>query len=67
MPAVFLNACPRLRASAALAALARLYFGLAIWRRGPQDVPAVGILLPLTIAAYVLLSALVGELLLPGH
>jgi hypothetical protein len=29
--------------------------------------PAVGILLPLTIAAYVLLSALVSELLLPGH
>jgi hypothetical protein len=54
---------PRLPASAALAALARLYIALAIWRRGPQDVPAVGILLPLTIGAYVLLSVLVGELL----
>jgi hypothetical protein len=47
----------------AFAALARLYCGLAIWRRGPQDVPAVGILLPLTIGAYVLLSALVAGLL----
>jgi len=42
-----------------------LYFQIAIWRRGPQDVPAVGILLPLTIVAYVLLSALLGQLLPP--
>ena len=55
----------RPRASTDLAALARLYFAIAIWRRGPQDLPAVGILLPLTIAAYVLLSAAVGALL-PG-
>jgi hypothetical protein len=53
----------RPRTSTDLAALARLYFAIAIWRRGPQDLPAVGILLPLTIAAYVLLSAAVGELL----
>lgn len=53
----------RPRTSVDLAALARLYFAIAIWRRGPQDLPAVGILLPLTIAAYVLLSAAVGELL----
>jgi hypothetical protein len=53
----------RPRASTDLAALARLYFAIAIWRRGPQELPAVGILLPLTIAAYVLLSATVGELL----
>jgi hypothetical protein len=53
----------RPRTSADLAALARLYFAIAIWRRGPQDLPAIGILLPLTIAAYVLLSAAVGELL----
>jgi hypothetical protein len=50
----------RPRISADLAGLARLYFAIAIWRRGPQDLPAVGILLPLTIAAYVLLSAAVG-------
>jgi hypothetical protein len=48
-----------------LARLALLYLRIAIWRRGPQDVPAVGILLPLTIAAYVLLSALIGQLLPP--
>ncbi|MFI4913634.1 MAG: hypothetical protein ACHQAR_00345 [Steroidobacterales bacterium] len=40
-----------------LSALARLYFDIAIWRRGPQDVPAVGILLPFTIAVYFLLNA----------
>lgn len=57
----------RPRASADVAALARLYFAIAIWRRGPQDLPAVGILLPLTIAAYVLLSAAVGALLPSLH
>jgi hypothetical protein len=56
---------PRPRTSSALAALLRLYCQIAIWRQGPQDLPAVGILLPLTIAAYVLISALMGELLPP--
>jgi len=51
------------RTSTGLAALARLYFAIAIWRRGPQDLPAIAILLPLTIAAYVLVSAIVGGLL----
>jgi hypothetical protein len=44
-----------------------LYWQIATWRRGPQDVPAVGILLPLTITAYVLLSALFGALLPAVH
>jgi hypothetical protein len=57
----------RPRTSADLAALARLYFAIAIWRRGPQDLPAVGILLPLTIAAYVLLSCAVGAVLPALH
>jgi hypothetical protein len=57
----------RPRTSTDLVALARLYFAIAIWRRGPQDLPAVGILLPLTIAAYVLLSAAVGVLLPALH
>jgi hypothetical protein len=56
---------PRLRTGRALLALLRLYGYIAIWRRGPQDLPAVGILLPLTIAAYVLLSALLSVLLPP--
>jgi hypothetical protein len=43
--------------------LARLYVAIALWRRGPQDLPAVGILLPLTIAAYVLISVALGEAL----
>ena len=47
--------------------MARLYLAIAIWRRGPQELPAVGILLPLTIAAYVLLSAAVGESLPSMH
>jgi hypothetical protein len=51
------------RPGAALAALLRLYVDIALWRRGPQDVPAVGILLPLTVAAYVLLSTAIGEAL----
>src|SRR5580704_3476863 len=50
---------------AQLLALLRLYGYIAIWQRGPQDLPAVGILLPLTIGAYVLVSAVVGALL-PG-
>jgi hypothetical protein len=55
------------RTSVGLAGLARLFFAIAIWRRGPQDLPAVGILLPLTIGAYVLVSALVGTALPPLH
>lgn len=43
--------------------LARMYLDIALWRRGPQDLPAVGILLPLTIAAYVLISVALGEAL----
>jgi hypothetical protein len=43
--------------------LLALYLDIAMWRRGPQDVPTVGILLPLTIGAYVLLSILLGEAL----
>lgn len=46
-----------------LLTLARLYVDIALWRRGPQDLPAVGILLPLTMLAYVLISVGVGEAL----
>jgi hypothetical protein len=46
-----------------LCTLARMYFDIALWRRGPQDLPAVGILLPLTIGAYVLISVALGEAL----
>ncbi len=54
---------PRIRTSAGIAALGRLYLDIAVWRRGPQDVPAAGILLPLTIGVYILLSAAAGALL----
>jgi hypothetical protein len=47
---------------AVVSALARLYFDIAIWRRGPQHVPAVGILLPFTIAVYILVNALLSGL-----
>jgi hypothetical protein len=43
--------------------LARMYVDIALWRRGPQDLPAVGILLPLTIAAYMFISVALGEAL----
>jgi hypothetical protein len=43
--------------------LARMYVAIALWRRGPQDLPAIGILLPLTMAAYVLISVALGEAL----
>jgi hypothetical protein len=46
-----------------LLTLARRYVDIALWRRGPQDLPAVGILLPLTILAYVLISVALGEAL----
>jgi hypothetical protein len=36
---------------------------IAWCRRGPQDLPAVGILLPITMGAYVLLSLAVGAIL----
>jgi hypothetical protein len=51
----------------ASARLALLYWRIAIWRRGPQDLPAEGILLPLTIAAYVPISARSGQPLAVGH
>jgi len=41
----------------ALAALARLYFDIAIWRRGPADVPGVALLLWLTVAVYIAVTA----------
>jgi hypothetical protein len=41
---------------APLTALVRLYFDIAICRRGPQQVPAVGILLPITLIAYFLVT-----------
>jgi hypothetical protein len=47
----------------ALGALLRLYFDIAIWRRGPADVPAVPILLWLTVAAYAALTALLSATL----
>jgi hypothetical protein len=36
--------------------LVRMYFAIALSRRGPQDLPAVGILLPLTSPAAVSVS-----------
>jgi hypothetical protein len=52
----------------ALGALARLYFDIAIWRRGPAEVPGVPLLLWLTVAAYVALTALLSAVLgLPGN
>jgi hypothetical protein len=42
--------------------LVRMYVAIAFGRRGPQDLPAVGILLPLTMAAYVLVSVAAGAL-----
>jgi hypothetical protein len=47
---------------AVLSALARLYFDIAVWRRGPQHVPAVGILLPFTVLVYVLVNAMLSTL-----
>jgi hypothetical protein len=46
-----------------LLTLARMYLDIALWRRGPQDLPAVGILLPLTALAYLLISIGLGEAL----
>ena len=51
----------------ALGALARLYFDIAIWRRGPADVPGVPSVLWLTVAAYAVVTALLSlALRLPG-
>jgi hypothetical protein len=47
----------------ALVALARLYFGIAIWRRGAAEVPGVPLLPWLTLAAYAALSALLSAVL----
>lgn len=35
-------------------ALLRLYVDIALWRRGPQDLPAAPLLLPLTVLGYFL-------------
>jgi hypothetical protein len=43
--------------------LARLCLQISIGRRGPQDMPAVGILLPIAIGAYLALSLALGEAL----
>jgi len=47
----------------ALGALARLYFDIAIWRRGPADVPGVPVLLWLTVAVYAAVTALLSAAL----
>jgi len=53
--------------SSTIVALARLYFDIAVWRRGPQDVPASSLLLLATALAYgaiaVLLSLAAGMML----
>jgi hypothetical protein len=51
---------------AGVGALAQLYFDIAIWRRGPQHVPSAGILLPLTLAVYFAVNALLNALLPAG-
>jgi hypothetical protein len=38
--------------------LARTYFDIALWRRGPQDVPGSPAVLPLTVFAYVVITLL---------
>jgi hypothetical protein len=38
--------------------LARLYFDIALWRRGPQDLPGSPAVLPLTVFAYVVITLL---------
>jgi hypothetical protein len=37
--------------------LLRIFLDIVLWRRGPQDLPASGLLVWLTLAAYVLVSA----------
>ncbi|MCC7461993.1 MAG: hypothetical protein IT480_05960 [Gammaproteobacteria bacterium] len=46
-----------------LGALLRLYVDVALWRRGPADVPGVPLLLGATLAAYLALSMLLSMLL----
>ena len=46
-----------------LVALARLYWDLALWRRGPADVPGAAVLLWSTLAAYLALTASLSALL----
>jgi hypothetical protein len=35
----------------------RIFLDIVLWRRGPQDLPVSGLLLGLTVAAYVAVSA----------
>jgi hypothetical protein len=35
----------------------RIFLDIVLWRRGPQDLPASGVLVAITIAAYVLVGA----------
>jgi hypothetical protein len=37
--------------------LLRIFLDIVLWRRGPQDLPASGLLFGLTLVAYVLVSA----------
>jgi hypothetical protein len=43
--------------------LARLYAQIALLRRGPQDVPASGFVLAMTVAAYFTVNAVLSEAL----
>lgn len=44
--------------SGTIVALTRLYFDIAVWRRGPQDVPASPVLLLATALAYGAIAVL---------
>lgn len=35
----------------------RIFLDIVLWRRGPEDLPASGLLVALTLAAYLLVSA----------
>lgn len=48
---------------AGIAQVARLYLDIALFRRGPQDVPASGALLLITLGAYFLVNLLLSALL----
>jgi hypothetical protein len=45
--------------------LARLYTQIALLRRGPQDVPAAGFVLAMTVAAYFAVNAVLNQALQP--
>ncbi|MBV8975314.1 MAG: hypothetical protein JOY74_09335 [Sinobacteraceae bacterium] len=45
----------------------RLYTQIALLRRGPQDLPASGLLLALTVAGYLAVNLLVSSVLPPGE